>query len=54
MKYSTVVGKISVKNVIKRSTFIATVERVDSIKEVETRLKEIKEDYKNATHNPSQ
>ena len=52
MKYSTVVGKISVKNVIKRSTFIATVERVDSIKEAETRLKEIKEDYKNATHNP--
>ncbi len=52
MKYRTVEGKISVKNVIKRSTFIATVERVDIIEEAEAHLKEIREEYKNANHNP--
>ena len=52
MKYRTVEGEISVKNVIKRSAFIATVKRVDSVKEAEAHLKEIREEYKNANHNP--
>ncbi|BAL80729.1 IMPACT family protein [Caldisericum exile] len=51
MKYKTVDGVV-VKNVIKRSTFIATVKRVSSMSEVESLLRGIKAQYKDANHNP--
>lgn len=52
MKFKTILKDIVVKNSIKKSEFIASVKRVDSVKDVETFLYEIKKKYRDADHNP--
>lgn len=52
MKFKTIEKNVTVKNVIKRSIFIGTVKKVSNLKEVEVFLKETKEKYKDANHNP--
>lgn len=52
MKYKTIENEVVVKNVIKRSIFIGTVKKVSHKKEAEEFIKSVRENYKDANHNP--
>jgi len=52
VKYKTVKDEITVKNVIKRSTFIGHVKQVKDKSEVEEFISKIRNNYSDANHNP--
>ncbi len=52
MEYKTIDGTTTVEYVEKRSKFIAVARRVDSVEEGLAFVKDVKKDYKEATHYP--
>jgi uncharacterized YigZ family protein len=51
MKYRTISKEISVKQNVKKSIFIGSISRVDSIEEAKAFIAKISERYKDANHN---